>query len=713
MVESQHPYKPNTSSSMVVFFEDADYVCVRFSPDSQTAQFDDQLTIYLKVDEHSYMPVERCYGSEWPAYPMILPGNCLLFVLDASSAVEGATPEQMFGYHVTVTGYLVGYSDTTMRLEQDLVWLSSNACRIMTQLPINPRSIEHLSTAEDDTRHLFEKHGSLLKKGLSLSHSPTLSELCTKGHPPPAQSADLQFLREFLSGHTASPAGFLAKWLPTGPVIDASKCQLTLSHEDMVVGKAVTLKLLCRDQYNREVDCPKLQVEVYAALGHKNQSSNVTHNLSIDNLPSTLLIQQNPFQPIIVNHTRYMNIAAMPAFANYSVEEIRLGFMKEELVKDRIPLKPFDSSVFSGSWTPTSAGTYRIECKVDGYDISHTYTVEVNDRVNRGGKDELKAGGSRRGAQMTIAQTVSVPFSSDFSGIRMRLGTTLASTCVGVIPRGALVEFIEEIENEDGKWIRLTDETALLYGCSQGSGQVWCLAYHKPLQRELIPLGRDKEREKAVKLRRKEIEKESSGSKHHSVSIDASETYILSPNDVLQVYSAPAPHSMIEGEKISGPCDLMSSGWLANRHGVWIKLAGVEKYVLQKNDPSSETSLSFSTNGNDEEDLERPSERKKTRLPTALTPSVADCIRAVFSAFVWHEHLVKDLMAAAAYLRFHQNLHNVSQSSMRWQLTTFSFRSGNPVRSRLAPTLRLLSNRLSRYGERSAKSSRPVLNSIS
>uniref|UniRef100_A0A8R1DYZ2 RCR-type E3 ubiquitin transferase n=1 Tax=Caenorhabditis japonica TaxID=281687 RepID=A0A8R1DYZ2_CAEJA len=665
IVESQHPYKPNTSGSTVVFIEDADYVCVRFSPDCQTAQFDDQLTIYLKMDEHSYMPVERCYGNEWPSYPMILPGNCLLFVLDASSAVEGATSEQMFGYHVTVTGYLTGYNDTTMRLEQDLVWLSANACRIMTQLPINPRNIEHLSTSEDDTRHLFEKHGSLLKKGLNLSHTPTLSELCSKGQPAPAQSPDLLFLREFLSGHQATSAGFLAKWLPTGPVVDASKCLLSLSNEEMKVGKAITLKLLCRDQYDREVDCPKLKVEIVASLGHKNVNANTAHNLPLDNLPSSLLIQQNPFQPIIVNHTRYMNIAAMPAFANYSVEEIRLGFMKEELVKDKIPLKPIDSATFIGSWTPTTAGSYRIECKVDGYEISHTYTLEVSDRMVRGGHDNAKAGSSLRGAQMAVAQTASVPFSSNFSGIRMRLGATLASTCVGVIPRGALIEFIEEIENGDGKWIRLTDETTLLYGCSQGSGPIWCMAYHKALDRVLIPLEKgDKksDKENVVKLRKKQIEKESNGSKHHSVSIDASETYILSPNDILQVYSAPAPHSMIEDEKINGPCDLLSSGWLANRHGVWIKLSGVEKYVLQKNDPSSETSLSFSTNGNDEEDLERPIERRNKKLPNALTPNVSDCIRAVFAAFVWHEHLVKDLMAAAAYLRFHQNLHNIWQS---------------------------------------------------
>ncbi|CAB3398193.1 unnamed protein product [Caenorhabditis bovis] len=662
VVESPHPYKPNSVFSMVVGFnENIDFMCIRFSPNCETAQFDDQLTIYVGVNGHSYMPVERCYGShDWPNYPMILPGNSLWFVLETSTSVEGATFEQMFGYHVTVSGYMSTEKDSNLRLEQELVWLSANACRIMVQLPVNPKSIEHLSTAEDDTRHLFEKHGSLLKKGLSLSHSPTLAELITKGHPPSAQSPDLLFLKEFLAAHPATSSGFLARWLPAGPVVDPSKCQLAISGEEMVVGKPVKIKLSCRDQFDREVECPKLIVEVFATLGARSSKISMHGKLSGDSLPSALLIQQNPFQAIIANRTRYMNICAMPAFANYSIEEIRLGFMKEDLVKDKAVLTSQGKSIFCGNWTPSVPGNYRLECKVDGYDIAHTYSVEIVEMTN---KPEEKV--VHRGAQMKTAQTAVIPFTSAFSGLRMRLGTTLASTPVGVIPRGAIIEFIEEIENDDGKWIRLTDETALLYGCTIGSGQIWCLAYHRALRRQLIPLGDKQNREKTVKLRKKIVESEERNTKHHSISIDADETYLLSSTDTLQVYSQPTPNAIIRGEKIVGPQEIVSSGWLTNRHGVWIKLAGAEKYVLQSVDASSdnlERSLNFSTNGNEEE-IDCGREREVPRhLPIAIQPSVADCIRAVFAAFVWHEHLVKDLMAAAAYLRFHQNLHNIWQS---------------------------------------------------
>ena len=40
----------------------------------------------------------------------------------------------------------------------------------------------------------------------------------------------------------------------------------------------------------------------------------------------------------------------------------------------------------------------------------------------------------------------------------------------------------------------------------------------------------------------------------------------------------------------------------------------------------------------------------------ALSPSVAESIRAVFAAFVWHEGIVHDTMAVASYLKFHPNL---------------------------------------------------------
>ena len=40
----------------------------------------------------------------------------------------------------------------------------------------------------------------------------------------------------------------------------------------------------------------------------------------------------------------------------------------------------------------------------------------------------------------------------------------------------------------------------------------------------------------------------------------------------------------------------------------------------------------------------------------AMSPSVAESIRSVFAAFIWHEGIVHDAMAAAAFLKFHPSL---------------------------------------------------------
>ena len=40
----------------------------------------------------------------------------------------------------------------------------------------------------------------------------------------------------------------------------------------------------------------------------------------------------------------------------------------------------------------------------------------------------------------------------------------------------------------------------------------------------------------------------------------------------------------------------------------------------------------------------------------AMSPSVAQCMRSVFAAFMWHEGIVHDAMACASFLKFHPNL---------------------------------------------------------
>lgn len=43
-------------------------------------------------------------------------------------------------------------------------------------------------------------------------------------------------------------------------------------------------------------------------------------------------------------------------------------------------------------------------------------------------------------------------------------------------------------------------------------------------------------------------------------------------------------------------------------------------------------------------------------MKEAISPSVAESLRAVFASFLWHEGIVHDAMACASFLKFHPNL---------------------------------------------------------
>ena len=78
----------------------------------------------------------------------------------------------------------------------------------------------------------------------------------------------------------------------------------------------------------------------------------------------------------------------------------------------------------------------------------------------------------QKAAQLSKARNAVIPKTSDFRSIRMRLSPSLVAPCVGTIPRGAPLSYIEEVENDDGKWLRLTDETAALFGYNSCGEQV-------------------------------------------------------------------------------------------------------------------------------------------------------------------------------------------------------------------------------------------------
>lgn len=49
-------------------------------------------------------------------------------------------------------------------------------------------------------------------------------------------------------------------------------------------------------------------------------------------------------------------------------------------------------------------------------------------------------------------------------------------------------------------------------------------------------------------------------------------------------------------------------------------------------------------------------ESESDNYKRALPPTVAESLRAVFAAFLWHEGIVHDAMACASFLKFHPML---------------------------------------------------------
>ena len=62
---------------------------------------------------------------------------------------------------------------------------------------------------------------------------------------------------------------------------------------------------------------------------------------------------------------------------------------------------------------------------------------------------------------------------------------------------------------------------------------------------------------------------------------------------------------------------------------------------------------------------EKSSSANKEKIKEAMSPSVAECMRAIFAAFLWHEGIVHDAMACASFLKFHPDLTKLAAFQVR------------------------------------------------
>uniref|UniRef100_A0A915PSJ6 RCR-type E3 ubiquitin transferase n=1 Tax=Setaria digitata TaxID=48799 RepID=A0A915PSJ6_9BILA len=703
VVESAHPYQPCAIHSQIVDFEkEVQFMTVQFSEECCTGQADDILWIYAKVDTECYVPIGRyCGDRNWPDHMLLIPGSNLWFILESASYSGDKSAGEVYGYRCTVTGYRYPEKDSDVVLEEELTWICASACRLLVQIPSVKTVVAAVTMVEDEIDDIVRKHGALLRKGLNLSHAPTVNEVLKRSLPSPSPTSDLKFLKEFIAASSNTLAGFLARWIMIEPVVDLHSSQLQMPDEETRLRIPTQIKLIPRDQYGRLAVCPNMKVEIIVRCGmtSEDSGSNLRTAVARNRSTSTLLPPQSikePYRPVYVNKTRYVSITTMTAYQDYCFEELRLGCYKDAMMKEQLNISREADGSFSANWVPKHSGTYRIECRLDGFQLAQSYLVEVREGSLFDGSMSPKDTQnrlSRRVAHFSRTRFAYCDQKIMTKGVRIRASPALNSSQIGVIPRGATISFIEEVENTDGIWIRLTDESCSMYCNTQLPAQAWCLQHSSHLGRSFLLLESDSPESLILgsNLLSATVQLPQNGGTlneqylEQSLQLDVEETYTAFGALPVPLYNYPSLDAVSDDViNITETGEIKSSGWLHNKQGIWIRLSGFDqRYALVQNLTGNRylqrTSAAAQRYSNDEgsptgqKPVAQIYPRSRNEQPIqALKPSIVDCCRTVFAAFLWHERLVKDAMVCSTYLKFHPELHSITygQSGMELVMAT-------------------------------------------
>lgn len=122
-----------------------------------------------------------------------------------------------------------------------------------------------------------------------------------------------------------------------------------------------------------------------------------------------------------------------------------------------------------------------------------------------------------------------------------------------------------------------------------------------------------------------------------------------SPRKVSQAQTQTSPESAATAMK--GYFSIGSTGPKEDRHSPKLNRRDHAKMVKTRAKRAmSPANSQQNTNSN------RTLNLSKEKVKEAISPSVAECLRAVFAAYLWHEGIVHDAMACASFLKFHPSL---------------------------------------------------------
>ncbi|XP_030378381.1 E3 ubiquitin-protein ligase highwire [Scaptodrosophila lebanonensis] len=435
-------------------------------------------------------------ASNWLQNVLILPGNCVEFSLETASLYAQDPHNNRYGFKCLVVGYdnptTVNASNSCLiRLEQELAYLggmcSANLMKKDLNLP-DDKDIDDLSGIEET----ISAHHVLLSKGFALSE-PTLTvhQALESYLPIGSQSNERQFLKDFVSGAPGSSGARLAAWLQPESRLDPNKCELNTITEPLRYGWPTQVTVTIRDQYGDAVLVPELKVEIKAIPTGPSGNGNMKMrrvscadgvsaggHLGGGVVPPPRL----NYEPTTKEKMCFKAITFMKPYTNYSFEELRYSSPVQTRTTEALYAQDMEDGTFSVHWTPNSVGGYCLAVTIDGIPLEEVYRVEVKEGVLPPPAHRCSA--AKRPQPPNKLRKFQARHSA---GLRIRSHPTLQSEQVGVVRLSGVISFIDEIENDDGIWLRLSTESIRQH-CTMGwyPTEAWCLQFNQHLAKTLL-----------------------------------------------------------------------------------------------------------------------------------------------------------------------------------------------------------------------------------
>lgn len=132
-------------------------------------------------------------------------------------------------------------------------------------------------------------------------------------------------------------------------------------------------------------------------------------------------------------------------------------------------------------WTPNAIGHFSLSITIDGVTLEEVYRTEVKEAGIPPPPQKMSSEKSQPQNKLRKFRA------ANSAGLRIRSHPTLQSEQVGIIKMDGIISFIDEVENDDGLWVRLSTESIRQH-CQPGwyPLEAWCLQYNQHIDKTLL-----------------------------------------------------------------------------------------------------------------------------------------------------------------------------------------------------------------------------------